>query len=280
MVDQAPIVETRPVADQTPIVEIPWPVDQAPIVEMRAMIDQAPIVEMPPVVDQAPIVEMSVVDQAPIVEMSVVDQAPIAEMPPMVDRRRLLRAGGGCRGADRRAVGGVAIADRPRCPVDRRRSPRCRSLQAPMASASPVPADEIPVAAAAATADVAPVADVAAASLTHRLSTRPSLLRFEGTRPCPSKQRRPPEDTRQAVEETVAAADLMNTLNVGAEPAVSEPTPPVWTPSAAEIPMEVTPELRGQEPVADVAERVGGQRRRPRYEMPEPVLYAEASAQA
>ena len=62
------------------------------------------------------------------------------------------------------------------------------------------------------------------------------------------------EDLPHAGDEMRADDGVVNTMNAGVEPAVSEPTPPVWTPSAPEMPMDVTPELQGQdEPGARVA---------------------------
>ncbi len=85
----------------------------------------------------------------------------------------------------------------------------------------------------------------------------------------------------QPIEEDLPRADdgVVNTMNAGAEPAVSEPTPQLWTPSAPEIPMEVTPELQGQEePVAHVAHWAAASPEAPVQEAPEPVLQAEADA--
>ncbi len=81
-----------------------------------------------------------------------------------------------------------------------------------------------------------------------------------------------------AIEETSTHQDMKDRpMHAGGTPAVSEPTPQAWTPSAPEIPMEVTPELRRQEePVADVGHRAAASSAAPSQETPEPMHQAEA----
>ena len=84
------------------------------------------------------------------------------------------------------------------------------------------------------------------------------------------------EDLPHGGDEMHADDGDVNTMNAGAEPAVSEPTPQLWTPSAPEMPMEVTPELQGQEePVANVAHWAAASPETPVQEAPEPVSLAE-----
>ena len=84
-----------------------------------------------------------------------------------------------------------------------------------------------------------------------------------------------------AIEEASTYQELeARNVNAGGAPAVSEPTPQAWTPSAPEIPMEVTPELRRQEePIAEVGHWPAASPAAPSQETPEPVLQAEADVQ-
>jgi twitching motility protein PilT len=73
----------------------------------------------------------------------------------------------------------------------------------------------------------------------------------------------------------------MNVVNAGGVPATPESTSAPWMPPAPEMPMEVTPELRGQdEPVAEIAHWASASPESPTRESPQPVLSEEAYAQA
>jgi len=80
------------------------------------------------------------------------------------------------------------------------------------------------------------------------------------------------EDTRPAVHEISSELPVSSTLNADAEQAVSQPTPHVWVPPPAEMPMDVTPEPRNEEPVAQLEDRAAPLS----AETDEPALHAHA----
>jgi len=112
------------------------------------------------------------------------------------------------------------------------------------------------------------------------VAAAPELVDARVEEPFASPPHHTDEDLPHGGDEMHAGDDgVVNTMNAGAEPAVSEPTPQLWTPSVPEMPMEVTPELQGQEePVAHVAHWAAASPETPVQEGPEPVLQAEADA--
>ncbi len=192
------------------------------------------------------------------------DQAPIAETWPAADQT-LTPVAETWSVADQTSIAGTwPVAD-----------------QTPIAEVAPV-ADHFPIVAAP-TAAEGPVDQVPPAVVEPSYEEPSTVVEARAGLPAGEEPTSPwPEDTRQVVDEIPAdvTADVMNVLNAGAEQAVSEPTPQEWTPSAAEIPMEVTPELRQQEPVAEIADRAAASPETSQHERLEPVPHAEAPAQA
>jgi twitching motility protein PilT len=235
--------------------------DEAVLAAAAASLPEAPVEEAP--VEEVPVVgEAAAVDDASVAEPLIVAAEALAEPMPAVEHVLAAEA--------------ALVADH---------TPVVETW--PVADHAPVVetwavADHTPTAGVAPIAEDAPVAE-APPVVAEPSFDEPPVDTLEVRAEVPASEQasaREPEDIRQVVDETPADADVVNTLNAGAEQAVSEPTPQVWTPSAAEIPMEVTPELRRQEPVAEVADRTAASTETRSHKTPEPVLHAEAHAQA
>jgi twitching motility protein PilT len=213
-VDHAAIVETWPAAAETPIAET-WPAAETPLAETWPAAAEAPIAEMWSVADETPIVE----------RWAALDQPTTAETWPIDDQASSVEV----------------------WPVDD---------QAPLATVEPTPGDEISAAEAVAPAEHAPVAEAGERGIAEP-SFEAALVHVDVRGAEPSSGHvaaHRPEEMPPAVDGTPAESEVVSTLTAGAEQAVSEPTPQVWTPPAVEIPMEVTPELHRHEAVAAAAE--------------------------
>ena len=270
------IAEPPPIAEPTPVVLA----SLAPVVE--APPDYVPVAEVTPAVEQAPIPEMpAVAEFTPLVETPS-DLAPAAEFTPVVEIP-----------SDFAPVVG-ASADYPAivessAPPQWVPEPVVEDVQPATALVFvPTPVTEPPFATVSAPPEpvslepvVEPQAFVAAP-----VSVAPEFVDARTEAPTVGDVWMPAaefERSPQPREEDLprAADGVANTMNAGAEPAVSEPTPQQWTPSAPEMPMEVTPELPGQEePVAHVAHWAEASPGAPVQDAPEPVLQAEADARA
>jgi len=240
--ERALLEQPVPIAEKPPVEEPPVeepPVEEPPVEEPPA---EEPPVEEPtaeePPVEEPPAREPPV-HEPPVTEPRVAEQAPISaapEVPPPVE------------------------------------FPRFPEYQP--AAELPQLAGSAPILGEAATW-VAPVADAPALEPT---TVQPPAVEaahpgsaVEAVQPATpdvdvpqtvAETSTPPERADTSVEVVgilpPAAATPVETpvkiVNAGDEPARSESTSELWTTSAPEIPMEVTPELRGQEePVAEVA---------------------------
>jgi twitching motility protein PilT len=233
---------------ETPVAEAPA-TEEAPVVGMKPAVEDAPA--GPPPVEHAPIVETTpaahrtaivetwpVDDHMPVVEMTptAVD-APVSSTWPVADHRSIVEM--------TPVVEMVPVADPVLVAV------AASSTVGSVAEATPVVAESSFEAGHVETMDVG--------------TDWPAVEELSA---------RWPEDEWQAVDEKPADVKAVNTWNAVVEPAVSEPTPQLWTPIAAEIPMEVTPELGQQEPTVDSAVRAASVPA-PSPETPQPTLHAE-----
>jgi twitching motility protein PilT len=309
----APVTELGPIAEFAPVVEVPLAIEHTlyletpphvvPAAEVESIADPTPIAELTPVVELAPVVEAlpefvpvaeatAAVEHAPIPEVPlgaefspVVETpsnlAPVAEFTPVVEISSDFAPVGAS--ADYAATvessvpsqwipepvvedvqQSVALVFVP-TPVT---EPAVEIVSAPLEPVSLQPAVE-PQEFVATPVSAAP----------EIVDARREAPRVDEVWMPDAEFERPPlprEEDLPRAEDGVA-----NTMNAGAQPAVSEPTPQLWTPSAPEMPMEVTPELQGQEePVAHVSHWAAASPGTPVQDAPEPVLQAEADAHA
>jgi len=236
-------------------------VEHAPLADV--LVAEISVAEEPPVVGEAHVVvaEASpIVDHAPIVE-------PLTEAPPVVAEPSFAEA----------SVG-ITIAESPisepvvREPVIEAAQEVIAIVQVP-APAAQAPVETVPAHSEEPAMPVQPGERVAAepSVALDTVDVRAEMPVLEG------RSAREPEEIWQAVDETPVDAVEVDTLNAGAEQAVSEPTPHVWMPPAAEIPYEFTPDLRrDDEPVGDIGDRTTASPETRSPEAPEPVLHAQA----
>jgi twitching motility protein PilT len=252
VVEQAPIAEVAPVADVSPVVVTPAP--EAPVagypsvVEPTPVPEYSPFAEVLPVVGYQPTVEPDHVEAAPVVEefTTAVEHEPIAEVAQLVEPIPVVEP---------------LAADSPHVPE------LTQVVETPSFDAPPVyPSIVEPVAAAFVAPE--PALENIQATTAFAFVPAPAAEALVGAVPEP------------AVEAAAHQETGDRSVNAGAEPVMSEPTPQVWTPSVAERPMEVTPELRRQEePVAEATAWGAAAPVAPAQETPEPVRHAEADLQ-
>ena len=242
MVEHATVIEPSPAVEYTANV-----VEVTPVPEYASTVEIAPVVEHATVIEPSPAVEYTpnVVEVTPVPEYAstveiapVVEHAPVIEPPPAVDYPLV---------AETAPVVETPSFEMPfvEPPVD------YPSIVEPIAAAFVVPESAVEEIQPAVPVEFVPESAV----------ETPAVAASE-----------------PAIEETSTHQDMKDRpLHAGGTPAVSEPTPQAWTPSAPEIPMEVTPELRRQEePVADVGHRAAASSAAPSQETPEPMHQAEA----
>jgi twitching motility protein PilT len=271
----AAAVEETPVEQDVSVVAEAFTIDNAAVAEPLVAAEEVPA-EPPPVVEHVPFgetwpatddeatVEIWPADDAPIVHWHAVDPAPLVETWPVADETARIET---WPAADAPIAGAWPVAD----------------VVAPIVETLPV-ADHILIAAAAPIAEEALVAAAAPAVAEPPFDGPPLDIQDDRAEvPAPEELSAGEfEEIQEIVDETPADADVVTTLHAGAERAVSEATSHVWSPSAAEIPMDVTPELRQPEPVAEVAALIDASPEpvMPSLETPLPVLHLAAHGEA
>jgi twitching motility protein PilT len=252
--------EHEQVAEVVPVVEFS-PAFEAPSVDYQSVVGPTPVpvytpvVEVPPVVGYTPTIEPVYVEPAPVVVefTPAVEPEAIAEMAPLVEYSTVVEPPPLAHDPSVHEI--TQVVETPSFDEP----PVYPSLAQPVAAAFVVPVSVAPESA---------VEDVQATT-GFVFVPAPAAEALVGAVPEPS------------VEATVAHQETEDqSVNAGAAPVVSEPTPQAWTPSAPERPMEVTPELgRQEEPAAGVTHWGSASPVAPAQETPEPVLHAEADVQ-
>ena len=278
IVEPAPMVEAEPVVEFAPIAE-PAPMSEAaPVVEFAPAIEvaheSASVVEVEPDAEPAPIPELPPGEAlSPVVEASF-DQAPVEEVPAVATS------------SESAPIGEAPIAEQwvPQ--------PVVEEVQTTALVFVPTPATEPAFETVASALEPMPLepmvepAEFAAPPLSAASALVDARIEESGVDAVwmpdaefVSPPHHTDEDLPHGGDEMHADDGDVNTMNAGAEPAVSEPTPQLWTPPAPEMPMEVTPELQGQEePVANVAHWAAASPETPLQEVPEPVSLAGADS--
>jgi twitching motility protein PilT len=289
-------VEPEPAVQTAPSFEMMQgaaqvPAGVLPVAEYPPAAEMSTVPEFAPAVEPAPTAESPAVAESPLLEQTV----PIAEKPPVEEPPR----------------------DEPPTEAPPAEEPPVQEppVEEPPAKEPPVeepPAEELLVKEPAAPGrtliepaivERAPIA--AAPELPTAVGDSPlgepaSIVATMSTAPvaeAPSlepaaEEQTPPEpvsadtSSRETVVTLPTAAEApvpapVNIVNAGAEPAVPEPASGQWETSAPEMPMDVTPELRGQdELVAEVARWASASPEAPAQELPQRALPEEAYAQA
>ena len=290
-VEPEPAVQTAPSSFGMMQGAAQVPAGVLPVAEYPPAAEISAVPEFAPAAEPAPTAESPAVAESPLLEQTV----PIAEKPPVEEPPR----------------------DEPPTEAPPAEEPPVREppVEEPPAKEPPVeepPAEELlvkePVApertliqpAIVERAPIAAPPELPTAVGDSPLGEPASILATMSTAPvaeAPSfepaaEEQTPPEpvsaDTwsRETVVTLPTAAEAtvpapVNIVNAGAEPAVPEPASGQWETSAPEMPMEVTPELRGQdELVAEVARWASASPEAPARELPQRALPEEAYAQA
>ena len=235
--ERAPVVEHEQVAEVasvvefTPAAEVPA-VDYPSVVEPTPIPEYTPFVEVLPVVGYTPAVEPEHVEPASAVAefTAAVEHAPIAEVAPLVEPTAVVEPppAAAAHVTELTQVVETPSFDEP---------PVYPSIAEPVAAAFVVPEPVGPESA---------VEDVQA------------MTAFAFV-PAPAAEALVGAVAEPAVEAAAARQETEDrSVNAGAEPVMSEPTPQAWTPSVPERPMEVTPQLRRQEEAGCRGYALGG----------------------
>ncbi len=286
----APVVELGPIVEFAPVVEAPLPVDYplyvetppyfVPVAAVEPLAEPTPIAEVTPVVEFAPVVAAPP-DYVPVAEVTpAVEPTPIPELPPVAEFTPAVETL-----SDHAPVAEFT----PGVETPPNFAPVVEDVQPATALVFvPTPLTEPQFEIVSAQLEPMPLEPAVEpqAFVAPPVSVAPELVDARIEEPRVDEVWVPDSEFErplQRTEDDLTRADdgVANTMNAGAEPAVSELTPPLWTPSAPEMPMEVTPERQGQEePVAHVAHWATASPGTPVQEAPEPVSQAEADAHA
>jgi twitching motility protein PilT len=285
VVEQAPVVEVVPVPEFMPMPELASAVELTPVIELLQaveyasnVVEVAPVpehvstVEIAPVVEHAPVIEppqaveyaSNVVEVAPVPEYaSTVEIAPVVEPAPVIEPPQAVEYASD--------VVEVAAVIQPPPAVD---YPLVAELVPVVETPSfDMPFVEQPLDYPSIVEPIAAAFFVPESAVEEIQPVVPVVFVPESAVEAPAVAASEP-----AVEETSTQQDLKDRpMHAGGPPAVSEPTPQAWTPSAPEMPMEVTPELRRQEqPVTETGHWAAASPAAPSQETPDPMHHAEA----